>query len=117
MRYVSTKSILTDPYRAGLEIGAALAPISPEVILLFASMSYDPDFSDFSEALYDTLGTESVIVFGGTLLSEDFFTIACRNRRGDDLRQCRTGYCGAGLQRIPRRCYERGHGRHAGSDT
>ena len=66
MRYVSSKSILTDPYRAGLEIGAALAPISPEVILLFASMSYDPDFSDFFEALYDALGTESVIVFGGT---------------------------------------------------
>lgn len=36
MRYISSKSILTDPYRAGLEIG----PISPEVILLFASMSY-----------------------------------------------------------------------------
>ena len=66
MRYFSAKSILTDPYRAGLEIGATLAPISPEVILLFASMSYDPDFSDFFEALYDALGTESVIVFGGT---------------------------------------------------
>jgi len=66
MRYLSMKSTLTDPYRAGLEIGAALAPISPEVILLFASMSYDPDFSDFFEALYDALGTESVIIFGGT---------------------------------------------------
>jgi hypothetical protein len=66
MRYISTKSILTDPYRAGIEIGTALASISPEVILLFASMSYDPGFSDFFEALYDALGTESVIVFGGT---------------------------------------------------
>lgn len=66
MRYISSKSILTNPYRAGLEIGTALAPISPEVILLFASMSYDPDFSDFFEALYDALGTTSVIVFGGT---------------------------------------------------
>lgn len=66
MRYISSKSTLTDPYRAGLDIGAALAPISPEVILLFASMSYDPDFSDFFEALYDALGTKSVIVFGGT---------------------------------------------------
>ncbi len=66
MRYVSSKSILTNPYRAGLEIGEALAPISPEVLLLFASMSYDPDFSDFFEALYEVLGTESVIVFGGT---------------------------------------------------
>ena len=66
MRYLSSKSILTDPYRAGIEIGTALAPIAPEVILLFASMSYDPDFSDFFEAMYDALGTESVIVFGGT---------------------------------------------------
>jgi hypothetical protein len=66
MQYISAKSILTDPYRAGIEIGAILAPISPEVVLLFASISYDPDFSDFFEALYDALGTESVIVFGGT---------------------------------------------------
>jgi hypothetical protein len=66
MRYISAKSILTDPYRAGLEIGTALARISPEVVLLFASMSYDPDFSDFFEALYDALGTKSVIIFGGT---------------------------------------------------
>jgi hypothetical protein len=29
-------------------------------------MSYDPDFSDFFEALYAELGTESVIIFGGT---------------------------------------------------
>jgi len=66
MRYQSVKSTITDPYRAGLEIGVALAPISPEVVLIFASMSYDPDFSDFFEALYDALGTESVILFGGT---------------------------------------------------
>lgn len=66
MRYLSSKSILTDPYRAGLEIGSALAPIAPEVVLVFASMSYDPDFSDFFEALYDGLGTRSVIIFGGT---------------------------------------------------
>ncbi len=66
MRYLSSKSTLTDPYRAGLEIGTALAEIAPEVILLFASMSYDPDFSEFFEALYDALGTKSVTVFGGT---------------------------------------------------
>jgi hypothetical protein len=66
MLYASAKSILTDPYRAGLEIGSVLAPIKPEVILLFASMSYHPDFSDFFDAMYDALGTESVIIFGGT---------------------------------------------------
>lgn len=66
MRYLSAKSILTDPYRAGSEIGAALAPISPEVILLFTSMSYDPDFSDFFGGLYDAMGTTAVTLFGGT---------------------------------------------------
>ncbi len=66
MRYLSSKSTLTDPYRAGIEIGTSLATISPEVVLLFASMSYDPDFSDFFEALYEALGNESIIVFGGT---------------------------------------------------
>lgn len=66
MRALSAKSIQTDPYRAGLEIGMVLAAISPEVVLLFASISYDPDFSDFFEALYDGLGSSSVLVFGGT---------------------------------------------------
>lgn len=66
MNYLSAKSILTDPYRAGFEIGQALVAISPEVVIVFASMSYHPDFSDFFEALYDGLGTKSVIIFGGT---------------------------------------------------
>ncbi|MDD4130132.1 MAG: FIST N-terminal domain-containing protein [Desulfuromonadaceae bacterium] len=66
MRCLSAKSFLTNPYRAGVEIGAALAVISPEVILLFASMSYDPDFSGFFEGLYSGLGSESVLLFGGT---------------------------------------------------
>lgn len=66
MRYLSAKSILTDPYRAGTEIGSALAPISPEVVLLFASMSYHPDFSEFFEGLYDALGSSTVTLFGGT---------------------------------------------------
>lgn len=66
MRCISAKSILTDPYRAGLEIGSALAAVSPEVVLLFASISYDPDFSDFFEALHEALGNDSVMIFGGT---------------------------------------------------
>jgi len=66
MRYLSAKSILTDPYRAGIEIGTALANASPEVVILVASMSYDPNFSDFFEALYEALGNPSTIVFGGT---------------------------------------------------
>ena len=66
MRYLSAKSILTDPYRAGVEVGTALAPISPEIILLFASISYEPGLLDFFEGLYDALGDTSVVVFGGT---------------------------------------------------
>lgn len=66
MRVISAKSTLTDPYRAGFEIGTALAGIAPEVILLFASISYAPDFCDFFEALHDALGTDTALIFGGS---------------------------------------------------
>lgn len=66
MKCLSAKSTLTDPYRAGLEIGTILSTISPEVVLLFASISYDPDFTYFFEALYEGLGSKTAIIFGGT---------------------------------------------------
>ncbi|MEI6305783.1 MAG: FIST N-terminal domain-containing protein [Deltaproteobacteria bacterium] len=66
MHFISAKSTITDPYRAGFELGTAIAPLAPEVVILFASISYKPDFSDFFEALYDALGSNSIIIFGGT---------------------------------------------------
>lgn len=64
--YKSVSSINTDAYRAGHEIGKSLQEISPEVILLLASITYEQDFVDLFEGLYDALGTSEVLVFGGT---------------------------------------------------
>lgn len=66
MNYKSVSTTLTDPYRAGCEIGDALKDTLPEVILLFASITFEDGFGVFFEGLYDSLETKDVIVFGGT---------------------------------------------------
>lgn len=66
MEYLSAISTSTDPYRAGTEIGEALAPIAPEVVLLFSSITYKPDLSDLFGGLADALDDPRVLVFGGT---------------------------------------------------
>jgi hypothetical protein len=64
--YKSVSTTLTDAYRAGSEIGEVLKDISPEVILLFASITFESDYTDIFAGLYDGLETRKVIVFGGT---------------------------------------------------
>lgn len=44
MRCHSISTITTDGYRAGSELGEGLRPISPEVVLLFASINYQSQF-------------------------------------------------------------------------
>lgn len=66
MIYKSASSSLTDAYRAGSEIGESLREISPEVILLFTSITFDSDYEGFFSGLYDALETRDLIVFGGT---------------------------------------------------
>lgn len=66
MIYKSASTSLTDAYRAGSEIGESLKDISPEVILLFASITFDSGYVDFFSGLYDALETRNLIVFGGT---------------------------------------------------
>lgn len=66
MQYLSAISTSTDPYRAGTVIGEALAPVAPEVVLLFSSITYKPDLSDLFAGLADGLDDARVIVFGGT---------------------------------------------------
>lgn len=66
MRFKSASSVNTDAYRAGAEIGSTLRELAPEVILLFASITYEEDFSVFYEGLYDALGSTNAIIFGGT---------------------------------------------------
>lgn len=66
MRFKSASTIHTDPYRAGAEIGDALREIVPEVILLFASISYEQDFTDLFDGIRDSLGSTETLIFGGT---------------------------------------------------
>lgn len=66
MRFKSISSIHADPYRAGAEIGTALREIVPEVILLFASISYEHDFTDRFDGIRDSLGPTETLIFGGT---------------------------------------------------
>jgi hypothetical protein len=66
MRCKSISTITTDGYRAGNEIGEALVEVSPEVVLLFASITYQRDFPDILDGLYDALENPETIVFGGT---------------------------------------------------
>ena len=66
MIYKSASTFLADAYRAGSEIGEALKDTSPEVILLFTSITFENDYAGFFAGLFDGLGTRKVIVFGGT---------------------------------------------------
>ncbi|MDP2360635.1 MAG: FIST N-terminal domain-containing protein [bacterium] len=66
MQYRSASTLNPDPYRAGIQIGDALRSVDPEVILLFASISYDPDFSEFFSGLQDALEGRSPLIVGGT---------------------------------------------------
>src|SRR5690349_21236281 len=66
MRCKSTSSINTDGYRAGSEIGEALREIAPEVVLVFASITYDDQFRDVFEGLRDALENPAAVIFGGT---------------------------------------------------
>ena len=66
MRFKSVCTIHTDPYRAGAEIGEALREVAPEVILLFASISYEQDFTDLFDGIRDSLGSTETLIFGGT---------------------------------------------------
>jgi hypothetical protein len=43
-----------------------LREIAPEVILLFASISYEQNFSDLFDGIRDSLGSTKSLIFGGT---------------------------------------------------
>ena len=65
MEVKSCHTTRTDPYRAGLEIGAGLAEIKPEIIFLFPSIHYQGS-AELSEAIYDELGNDNIILIGNT---------------------------------------------------
>jgi hypothetical protein len=66
MRFQSVNSVHADPHRAGAEIGEAVRTIVPEVILLFASISYERSFADLFNGIRDGLDSDDPLIFGGT---------------------------------------------------
>ncbi|MFA4943432.1 MAG: FIST N-terminal domain-containing protein [Lentisphaeria bacterium] len=66
MRAASASTITADGYRAGCELAEPLRAAAPEVILLFASIDYQPEFPDLVAGLTETLGRTDVLIIGGT---------------------------------------------------
>ena len=61
----SAYTLQSDPYRAGVELGEALAAITPEVIFLFSTVHYDNP-AELLEGLYDTLANDQLVVIGNS---------------------------------------------------
>lgn len=64
MRALAASTTVFDPYRAGIALGEALAPIAPEVVLLFSSTHYS--VPELLEGLHDALERDGVIVVGNS---------------------------------------------------
>jgi hypothetical protein len=65
MKARSASTIATDAYRAGAELGSALAGIEPEIVFLFSTVHYrEPQ--ELIEGLYDSLDNDRLIVIGNT---------------------------------------------------
>lgn len=65
MRALSASTTITDPYRAALQLGRAVAAISPEVVFVFSTVHYD-DWREFMNGLRDGLDNPSVRIIGAT---------------------------------------------------
>jgi hypothetical protein len=61
MRAKSLATRHLDPYRAGLELGAGLAEVAPEVVFLFSSIHYGGS-AELLEGLYDGLPGTPVVI-------------------------------------------------------
>lgn len=63
MQALSSATRIPDPYRAGMALGAALAPLAPEVVFLFATEHYIASDA-LLQGLYDGLGKDDTLVIG-----------------------------------------------------
>ena len=61
----SAHSLASDPYRAGIELGNALAGIEPELVLVFAAVAHARN-PELLEGLYDALGSRAIVVAGNS---------------------------------------------------
>ncbi len=65
MRAQSAQTHQSDPYRAGLELGEALAECAPEVVFLFSSIHYGRD-ADLAEGVSDALDNPLLLIVGNS---------------------------------------------------
>lgn len=65
MKVLSVSNSGVNPYKVGLQIGTELSKISPEFVLTFPCINFEP-FDEYLEGLYDGLNDPSVLVLGGT---------------------------------------------------
>lgn len=65
MRAHSAQTHQTDPYRAGLELGEALAACAPEIVFLFSSIHYGQD-ADLAEGISDALDNPLLLIVGNS---------------------------------------------------
>jgi hypothetical protein len=65
MRTLSASTLTTDPYRAGVTLGEALASITPEVVFLFGSVHYF-ESNELLDGLYDALGRDDLVLIGNS---------------------------------------------------
>jgi hypothetical protein len=63
MRGCSAYTNALDPYRAGLDLGAKLSPIAPEIVFLFNSIHLGLT-ADILDGLYDGIGDDDLKVIG-----------------------------------------------------
>lgn len=61
----STRSLASDAYRAGIELGNALTEIKPELVLVFGAVAHARN-PELLEGLYDALGSRDVVVAGNS---------------------------------------------------
>lgn len=64
MQAISSSTVITDPYRAGIALGESLASMSPEVVFLFSSVHYS--VPELLEGLHAALDRDEVIVVGNS---------------------------------------------------
>ncbi|QNM97587.1 FIST signal transduction protein [Chitinimonas koreensis] len=65
MRARSTHTLISDPYRAGVALGEALADLEPEVVFLFSAVHYGGS-AELLEGLRDVLGRDELVVIGNS---------------------------------------------------
>ena len=66
MQALAAVSVHCEAWRAGFEVGEKLAPLAPEVVLLFTSIHYEGDFPGLFDGLREGLGNPEALVFGCT---------------------------------------------------